>query len=258
MEPLQTGLLRIENSFIREKPDEARKLVDEELKKHNATQVTDRNKNALLVLALHDCSLMAQEKGADEALARLDDIQAKFGESLMVRQKRAQLIARRGGPSVTQELAKLEENIPLPEQIPTWRLLASYHEATRSPDDARRLYEQVLKQQPHDLGTHIALFELAQRMDDEPRMIEAIKNIEQLCGRESSERCHLEATRLMRLAAKASEAERLSEAGSAGISTEQAAPKAVDTPDRLYDEARALLKQAQSIRPKWHLPSRYL
>jgi tetratricopeptide (TPR) repeat protein len=258
MDALATALLRIENMLVRENAAEARKLVDAELKKHNATQVTDRNKNALLVLALHDCTLLAQEKSVEEAIARLDDIQAKFGDSLMVRQKRAQLVARRGGPTVTQELAKLEENVPAHEQIPTWRLLASFHEATRSPDDARRLYEQILKQQPHDLGTHMALFELAHRMDDEPRMIEAIKNVEQLCGRESSERAHLEATRLMRLAAKAKEAERLLEAGGAGMVADETTPKSVDTPDRLYDDARALLKQAQVIRPKWHLPPRFL
>jgi tetratricopeptide (TPR) repeat protein len=231
LNPLALTLMKVQNQQLREKPEEARKLVDAELRKHNATQLDDSTRQPLLILALADCSLIAQEKGPAEALTRLDDIQARFGDSLTIRQRRATLLVQRGGPTVAQELAKLEENVPQREQVATWKMLAGFYEMIRSPDDARRLYEQVLKQQTHDLPTHFALFELAYRTDDEERMVEAVKNVEQLCGRESSERSYLEAKRLIRLASKSEE-----------------------TADRVYDQARTLLKQVQAERPKWHVP----
>lgn len=145
------------------------------------------------------------EGNRDAARRRLEEVRQKVGDRLELRLALARHWARHGGDGARQALGELEKDLgrfPEADQLRLLRELANAQHRAGAAEDAWRLWEQVAQKQPHDLRTHLELFDLAFETGKDAELQRLVGVIRRLEGEDGALwRCG-EACRLIVLARK--------------------------------------------------------
>jgi tetratricopeptide (TPR) repeat protein len=110
----------------------------------------------------------------------LDEAQRRLGDRVELRLVRARYWAKRGGEGGRRELAKLAENrggFDPAEQDRLLRGLADSFTLAGDTAGARRLWGELARLHPEDLGIKAMLFDLALQAEDGPAMSQAVDDI---------------------------------------------------------------------------------
>jgi len=164
---------------------------------------------------------------ADESLRLLDEAASRLGPLLVLRQARAVVLARRGGPKAVESIAAIEASAADLGGEERRQLLASVADAyalAGEPARSHRLTRRLADEDPTNLPLRLYLFDQAQADGDEAAADLLLAEIEKL-DTEKSQALLAKALLLIRRAGKA-------KGGSLG-------------------DARRLLSAASRLRPNW-------
>lgn len=194
--------------------------------------------------------LVLREKGADaarEVIAKLSADQANHPSILAVRM---QLAARAQAEDSANEFAALEaraKDLSPEEAARLLSSLAGLRMEMGSVDEAERLWREASQRQPDDLRSRTALLELAMKRGDVEKAKAAAADIESLEGRTSA-RARVAQAGVRILEVRLAQEQRELESGKVELSAAE---------NRLLEEARNLLIEAENDRPSWHLIQSY-
>jgi tetratricopeptide (TPR) repeat protein len=138
-----------------------------------------------------------------QALRILDQLEQAVGDSVVLRLTRADQIAKTGGTDVADRIRALEQNTESLSDDDRNNLsqgLAGVYQRIGLPQEAIRIWRQVLARNEKNLGIRVAIFDLAFEANDMPTMEEMLAQIAALDGKDSSEWQVAEARRLLWLA----------------------------------------------------------
>lgn len=148
---------------------------------------TRQPKNVKLWIGL--ASLAQRAGNAKEARKLMEDARQTTGDSPEWRAAYARWWAQNGGPRANDAFLKLAgglEHFTPRQQQQCLRELALIVRAAGKTDIARGLFEQIVAREPHDLFSHLALFELALQSDDEAAMKHDLESIRRTEGSEAT------------------------------------------------------------------------
>lgn len=179
--------LRIDLLTEKEEPDEARKMAERAVAKF-PTQSSFK----LLYARLTNDPAQAE--------ALLNQVEQTQGDTAELRIARADRILKDGGPTVIEQLAKLEENaekLTLSGQMQLWQALASYYyQAGDVPKSVAMLRKTLAKpENEKNVALRQSIFERAMTAGLEDVMDETIKDMAKITGESSSEVSMMNATR---------------------------------------------------------------
>lgn len=138
-----------------------------------------------LTFAIALVSLVDRQRDWDRAEKFLDEAQKQFGDRVALRLTRAQHLTERLGKEAAEPLRALAANadaFPPAERSDLWRGLAAASLAVGDYGQARTLYRQVSRIEPHNLQIRLRLFELALQAEDGSGLEEVLKEIRQIEG----------------------------------------------------------------------------
>jgi tetratricopeptide (TPR) repeat protein len=138
-----------------------------------------------------------------QALRILDQLEQAVGDSVVLRLTRADQIVKTGGTDVADRIQALEQNtesFSADDRNNLLQGLAGVYRRIGLPQEAIRVWRDVLTRNEKNLGIRVAIFDLAFEADDLPTMEEMLAQIAALDGRDSSEWQVAEARRLLWLA----------------------------------------------------------
>ena len=180
---------------------------------------------ALANLAVHD-----PQRGIGEAEMILDEAEKKFGDGVQIRLARSWHWMRRGGKEAPQALVRLTEGIEKFGAAEQRRLLLGCAKGCALLGDLGRseqLWQRLEKQQPQDLTTRMALFDIALETSNNQALDTLIADMRRIEGASGTRWRYARAKRLTWLALKGNDREGL-------------------------EEASSLLKKLALERPNWH------
>jgi tetratricopeptide (TPR) repeat protein len=125
------------------------------------------------------------EEGITAALAVLDDAEVRFGDRIAWRLARVQQALRLSSSAAVEMLAKLEANTTRLSEADRQLLLvrlAEAYAARGAPAEARRVWEQVVREQGDNLEARLQLFELALQTQDDQAALLQLREIRRLDG----------------------------------------------------------------------------
>jgi tetratricopeptide (TPR) repeat protein len=114
----------------------------------------------------------------DEALAILDEAEAKLGDRVELRLARAGCWARRGGKAARTALAELagkKDHFSPDDHARLTRSLAAAFAQIGDLAEAQQLWQELAAERPNDLGVRLALFNLALQAGQTPEILAALK-----------------------------------------------------------------------------------
>ena len=199
--------------------------------------------SALAMMTLRDRG----PEAARALLARLPPDRAAHPALVSVRM---QLAARAPAADSARELADLEaqaEALPPDESARLLSSLATVRMETGNLAEAERLWRAAAGRQADDLRSRTALLELAMKSGDLEKTRAAVADIEAIAGRDSARARVAQAGVRILEVRKAQERQEL-ETGRVELTAAE---------QRLLDEARNLLIEAENDRPGWHLIQTY-
>lgn len=156
----------------RSKFDEAKELI-------RAAAVLEPDNIGISFAAI---SLLSADpnSGPEKALALLDKVEKRTGDSLRVRAVRAQLLRANNGENVKADLETLTKGTETwkpQEQAELMATISAQFELLRDYDKAREYLLQTIKLLPDSLPARVRLFELAFQQRDSDKMREAEQSI---------------------------------------------------------------------------------
>lgn len=156
----EVAVLRAEVFLATGKPDDAARAV-------RAAREASPDRVDLWVA---EADLAFRGGKADEALKRLDEAEARLGRPVVLRQSRAVILARRGGPKAVEALAAIEDSAADLGGDDRRRLLTSLADAytlAGDPARSRRLVRRLAGEEPDNLPLRLVLFAQALNEGDE-------------------------------------------------------------------------------------------
>jgi tetratricopeptide (TPR) repeat protein len=130
-----------------------------------------------------DVASRREDQGTDEALRLVDRAVQEVGDTAILRQAKARLLARQGGDGLRDKLVALEEGVesaPQNEQLAFWLSMTTIYYQSGMPDDARRCLERFDDLSPDSLPVKLTLFGMALEAKDDAmieRTLEAIRKM---------------------------------------------------------------------------------
>ncbi len=121
--------------------------------------------------------------GPEKALALLDKVEQRSGDSLRIRATRAQLLRAAQPDDLAQQLDGLAEGIESwtpAEQAELYATISAQFEALKQLDKAHDYLQRTIKLMPDSLPARVRLFEIAFQQHDSDKMREAEKSILEL------------------------------------------------------------------------------
>jgi tetratricopeptide (TPR) repeat protein len=194
--------------------------------------------------------LTLRERGPDaarEILARLPADRANHPALLSVRM---QLAARAPPEESARELAALEEQaekLPPEEAARLLSALGGVRLEMGEQAEAERLWRKAAERQADDLQSRTALLELAMKTGDVAKAKAAAADIDTVAGATSA-RARVAQAGVRILEVRQAQERKELETGKVDLTPEE---------NRLLDEARNLLIEAENDRPGWHLIQTY-
>jgi len=195
--------------------------------------------------------LTLREQGPAAAREVLDKAPAAIADDPMLLAVRAQLAARLPAEESTAALKKLEETaltLPGDQQIRLLSTVAAIHRSMGDPEQAERVWQIALKQQPDNVLILTALFDIACEQGKIEKALAAADEISSQAG-PTSPQGRVTRAAAMVLAVRVSQAKKIA-----------AAALATDVPDEpdlsseeisQLDAAKNLLIEAENSRPGW-------
>ncbi len=172
----------------------------------------------------------AQLKNYDVAVRILDDEIRKKGilPALLIIKTRilAQMPAEKAGPMLTQ-MENGSKELPDATKIVVLKQIAPAWIAVGNDDNAKRIFEELSRMEPDNMGTKIQLFDLARKMNNETEMNAQMDKVRMVSGNLSPEYRYCQAAKLIW----------------------QYLQKKVTLSQ--LSEAKAILRQAQNSRGNW-------
>ena len=181
-------------------------------------------------LLLAQVDLAQMQSGKDRALKLLTELEAKYGDRVALRLRRAVILAKDATQQSISQLRTLEDDVDkfsTTEQTQLLRGLGMVYLRVGEIDQAKRVWRQVAKSNSDDLSIRLQLFELAVAQSDVELMEFAANEIRKITGPKSAYSYFTQAHQRLAVAG-----EELS-------------------PDNIA-EVRSLLEKAESMRPNWH------
>lgn len=166
-------LLRADLYHFRDKPEEARKRI-EELRGKRPKEVA-----VWLAVAEQD----RRDGNPKRAAATLDAAEKEAGDSPELRLARARLWDAAKEPDLPGKIVTLaagSEKFGKPGQRRLLRGLADFANSTGAVDAAGQLWERLAGVQPNDLGIHLIRFDRAILAGDEPAMQRLLEEIQRI------------------------------------------------------------------------------
>ncbi len=161
-------------------------------------------------------SNLEQRQGKqDLALAILSDAEKRLGDRVELRQARCRYWARRGGPEAPRALDQISQGLDQfkgDQQRRLLRLLASSYLHIGETKRAESMWQQVAKKHENDLGSRLALFDLAFRENEQMTMTELVGAIREIEGPEGTVWRYCQACKLIAAFEKSRDAKILAEA----------------------------------------------
>jgi tetratricopeptide (TPR) repeat protein len=167
-----------------------------------------------------------------ECLAILDEAEKEFkesGDQLQLRLARARHYVQTADPDAVKLLGRLEQGtdrFSKTDRLALQRGLAEAYAAVDAPEQAWRLWKQVARVRPNDLGVQLRLFDLAQLMKHDEDVDDVLKAIRDIEGEKGTYWRFCAAARL--------------------ISRAESGDK------RGLEDARSLLRSVADRRPAWY------
>ena len=171
----EVPLLRAQVALSQGHPDRAAELLRQARDAHPETV------EPWLALAL----LAAQQGTPDDGLATLDEARARLGDRVEVRLLRARLLINRGGETVADELAALgsgTEAFDADQRRQLLTGLAGAHAMIGDLEGSRRLWNQLIAEEPDNLLYRLAEFDLAILTDDENALKTVVDTLRRIEG----------------------------------------------------------------------------
>lgn len=129
--------------------------------------------------------LAARQKDLAQAHALLDRAEKQLGVRTELLSARLRVLLQEGGSAARQgllQVASSAERLPALQRVRVWRELASAWATLGDRDRAQALWQQLANEQPKDLTSRFALFELALQARDLPRARNLLAELRQLEG----------------------------------------------------------------------------
>ncbi len=168
----RANLLRAQILMKREMFDEARQLVKE------AYRLDPEDVNVRLTAIR---ILQAEPgKGPAKALGLLDQVVEKYGDTLVFRSMRAELLMSIGDENLPEQLKSLTldmEDWPPSQQANLWSTIGFHFQQLGLFDESRQCWNEAIELVPTNLPTRMHVFELALQQQDDEAMREAQKRI---------------------------------------------------------------------------------
>lgn len=189
-------------------------------------------------------TLVLRTDGAEAADAVLAKVPADVAESAILLTVRGQVAARRGGDEGKTELAAIEKQALQLTGVESTNVLGSLAGLQYAAGDtaaAERLWREIAKRQPDDIRAREAILELAIGQGDVESAQRAAEDVVQTAGRGSARSRVAEASvRIFEV--RETQRKRQETGGDAPLT---------DDENRMLDEARNLLTEAEADRPGW-------
>jgi cellulose synthase operon protein C len=217
--PVEVVLLQAEVAANQEKKLDKAKLILEEALRQN-----DKLVEARIALV----NLAAQKEKAEKVETLFDEVERDLGDSVELRLARATYWARNDKSKEHAKLAQLTKDLDRFSADDQDRVLRGVAQAFVRADDnaaAEKLWAEVAKRQPHDLGVRLVLFDLALQAGNDAAMDGCLREMQAIEGSEGTLWRYGKACQLLRQA--------------------QAGNKEV------LSEARTLLAEVGKRRPTW-------
>lgn len=236
----QIALLRADILARKGETDAAADLLD------RITRETEAEPQVWSALAI----LTLRERGADAAREVLGRLPAERRDHPALLVVRMQLAARATPEEAARELAdleKLSEQAAPEEAARLMSMLAGLRMEMGQPQEAERLWRAAAARQADDLRSRTALLELAMKSGDVAKAREAAADIEAVAGTTSA-RARVAQAGVRILEVRQAQERKELETGKVELTTDE---------QRLLDEARNLLIEAENDRPGWPLIQTY-
>ena len=224
---VETALLKAQVAERMNQLGEARKILEAARDKNPKTLET------WLALA----RLAEREGNPTEALALLDQAEKNAGDSVALRTVRigvSSLVDEEIGKKALSVAAQGIEKFTEDEQDRLWRALGMGYYRLKDTKQANLWWAKALARTPNDLRMRLAVFEIASQANDDAGMRLQVDELKKIAGGEGPEYCYFEARRLIQLGRG----------------------KDTKDPNKVLDQARALLKRAAEGRPQWAIVPR--
>ncbi len=194
--------------------------------------------------------LTLRERGADAARAIIAGLPADRADHPAMVSVRMQLAARAAPEEADRELSALEEQteqMPPEEAARLLSMVGGLRLELGDAAEAERLWRKAADRQVDDLRSRTALLELAMKQGDIEKAKAAAIDIEAVAGATSARARVADAGVKILEVRKAQETKEL-ETGKVDLTPDE---------ERLLDQARNLLIEAENDRPGWHLIQTY-
>ncbi|NDC64731.1 MAG: hypothetical protein EBZ59_12275, partial [Planctomycetia bacterium] len=207
-----------------------------------ATQAADVDPQVWSAYAL----LLLREKGPEAAREVIGRVPADRADHPSILSVRMQLAARAPAEESAREFAEIEaraHDLPPEDASRLLSSLAGLRLESGDVDGAERLWREAARLQPDDLRSRTALLEVAMKRGDVEKAKAAAADIESVEGRTSA-RARVAQAGVRILEVRQAQERRELESGKVELSAAE---------NRLLEEARNLLIEAENDRPGWHL-----
>ncbi|MCI0682563.1 MAG: tetratricopeptide repeat protein [Gemmataceae bacterium] len=178
--PVEVGLLRAEFLVAQQQFDKARTFLEQ----------AHANKQERPVEVWVGLANLEQRGGrADAALALLKEAEQVCGDLMELREARCRYWARRGGaeaPRALDQLGQGLEKFSRARQRRFWPTLADSYVQVGEAKRAELVWKQVAQRQPNDLGSRLAMFDLALRGQSDVLPAELVQEIKAIEGEDGS------------------------------------------------------------------------
>ncbi len=150
-------------------------------------------------LIISDVREVAVRDGLEAALAKLNSVSNGLGDPMSIRMLRCELLARTNPEEAKKQLRIIEADlgaVSAERRVLLVRGVGRIYLLMNELDETRRVWEELAKDLPQDVGVRLSMFELALRAADEEAIAKILDDIEGIIGKESAEWKWVEGVRI--------------------------------------------------------------